>query len=277
MARLDEQTRRDLERLREHASPSAAAKQRMFAGLELRLGGGGGDPDDSGGGDAGGDLGGDLASIEAPLAADGGLGGIVWAAKVVGATLTMTAAGVIALQLGVGAVRMLKAQPSSHGDASQSRPALAQSIEQDSAHEHESEPSELDSFTPPVQAEPAQPPTRPRPKPGDARADAPAATPQDTLAAELALLEAAHTSDPRSALAALEQHLAEFPHGELADERELLRVQTLCRLDRLDEARDLATAFLQQHPNSALRKRLLSTCPALTGMDAPQAGHSDMP
>lgn len=276
MARLDEQTRRDLERLREHASPSAAAKQRMLAGLELRLGGGGGDPDDSGGGDAGGDLGGDLASIEAPLAADGGLGGIVWAAKVVGATLTMTAAGVIALQLGVGAVRMLKAQPSSHGDvaASIGTPALVQSIEQDGAPEHESEPSEIDS---PVLDSPSQPPTRPRPKPGDARADAPAATPQDTLAAELALLEAAHTSDPRSALAALEQHLAEFPHGELADERELLRVQTLCRLDRLDEARDLATAFLQQHPNSALRKRLLSTCPALTGMDAPQAGHSDMP
>lgn len=276
MARLDEQTRRDLERLREHASPSAAAKQRMFAGLELRLGGGGGDPDDSGGGDAGGDLGGDLASIEAPLAADGGLGGIVWAAKVVGATLTMTAAGVIALQLGVGAVRMLKAQPTPHGDvaASIGTPALVQSIEQDSAPEHESEPSEIDS---PVLDSPSQPPTRPRPKSGDARADAPAATPQDTLAAELALLEAAHTSDPRSALAALEQHLAEFPHGELADERELLRVQTLCRLDRLDEARDLATAFLQQHPNSALRKRLLSTCPALTGMDAPQAGHSDMP
>mgnify|MGYP006998152397 CR=1 FL=1 len=43
--------------------------------------------------------------------------------------------------------------------------------------------------------------------------------------------------DPAAALLELEQHLAQFPRGELADERELLRVQALCRLDRRTDSK----------------------------------------
>jgi hypothetical protein len=46
----------------------------------------------------------------------------------------------------------------------------------------------------------------------------------------------------------------------LADERELLRVETLCALGRTSEANTVAETFLNAHPSSPLRSRIEAAC-----------------
>jgi hypothetical protein len=238
MASLDERTRSDLARLRDRTAPSETAKQRMYASLQAQLGGDGGDDDPSG-----------------ELPGDGGA--VTWAAKIVGATVGLTVGGLVALRLGVELVRALTGAPQS--EARQDAPP--------------EQPVEIAMAPEPTPPEPAPPeetiePSRPteRHRILDARDAAPHQPPavaESTLAAELALLEAAHAArDPAAAQLVLERHLAQFPRGELADERELLRIQTLCRLDRLTDARALADRFLLERPGSALRQRIASACPA---------------
>ncbi|HVI00163.1 MAG TPA: hypothetical protein VM869_15710 [Enhygromyxa sp.] len=243
MAQLDERTRSDLARLRDRGAPSVEAKQRMLAALEARLGPGGGDDDP--GGDPGPELGPELVG--------NGSGGLVWAVKVAGATAGLTAGGLVALRLGAELVRALSATP--QVDAPR---ATEPSIEIASARDRD----EVEIAAPETMAlDEAIEPARPSPRPS---VTTPNRRPKaDTLAAELALLEAAHAArDPAVALRELERHLAQFPRGELADERELLRVETLCRLDRHADARALSERLLLERPSSALRRRLASACPA---------------
>lgn len=61
------------------------------------------------------------------------------------------------------------------------------------------------------------------------------------------------------ALRLLDQHAREFPHGVLAVERTVERIVVLCHLGRREEARE-SSAFLAAHPDSALRRRVESTC-----------------
>jgi outer membrane protein assembly factor BamD (BamD/ComL family) len=56
--------------------------------------------------------------------------------------------------------------------------------------------------------------------------------------------------DWASALAALDKHAREFPHGRLAEERDVLRVQALALGGRTDEARTRAEAFRARYPKS---------------------------
>lgn len=246
MAQLDERTRRDLARLRDRTAPTDAAKQRMYATLEAQLGGDGGVDDPSG-----------------ELPGDGGAGSGAWVAKVVGATAGLTVGGLVALRLGVELVRALTAAPqldATRDDPPARRGELTSALERD-----EVEPATPEAAPPDQAIQPSRPTGRqrdaaPRQRPsvgvGDGFGDG-------TLAAELSLLEAAHAArDPAVALLELDRHLAQFPRGELADERELLRVETLCRLDRLTDARALAERFLLERPGSALRQRIASACPA---------------
>jgi hypothetical protein len=100
---------------------------------------------------------------------------------------------------------------------------------------------------------PPAPSTAPRDKPSEP-------SPAPTLEAELALLEQARRSAPSDALRALEQHRQQFEHGMLADEREALRVETLCALGRAAEATTAAESFLAANPQSPLRSRLEPAC-----------------
>lgn len=74
------------------------------------------------------------------------------------------------------------------------------------------------------------------------------------LAAERKLIEMARTSLTRSqtdsALAALRRHSRQFPHGQLAEERESLLVQALVAKGEFAQARERATRFYRQHPQS---------------------------
>ncbi len=83
---------------------------------------------------------------------------------------------------------------------------------------------------------------------------APAADGPSTLEAERTLLETGRTAltrgDVPGALAALAQHAESYPHGELAEERESLRVQVLLAAGRRTEAQVALRAFEANYPDS---------------------------
>ncbi len=75
----------------------------------------------------------------------------------------------------------------------------------------------------------------------------------ETLREESELVQRARKSlvgDPQAALDAVEEHARRFPRGELAPERDVLRIGALHRLGRSDEARAHGQAYLKAYPES---------------------------
>lgn len=98
-------------------------------------------------------------------------------------------------------------------------------------------------------------------------AQVPSAAPAgDTLAAETRELRSAYAAmergDPARALALLDQQSAEYPHGQLGQERAAARVFALCKLGRTAEAHAAAARFLAQNPGSPLAGRVRKACAA---------------
>lgn len=93
----------------------------------------------------------------------------------------------------------------------------------------------------------ARPVAPPAPEP-------PPAAPVDTLGEERGLLDRARQDISRGLLveagALLDRHAAEFPSGQLAEEREALVIRLLVREGREREARSRAQRFRQLHPRS---------------------------
>jgi hypothetical protein len=83
---------------------------------------------------------------------------------------------------------------------------------------------------------------------------------------ERKLLEPARAAiaghDYPAALAAIAVHERRFPSGQLAEEREALRVQALVGEHRTDEARRAASAFRKRFPNSVLLPRMAEPFPS---------------
>lgn len=79
----------------------------------------------------------------------------------------------------------------------------------------------------------------------------------DDLAAEQRLIDAARMSlrggEPSAALTQLDAHSRRYRRGQLAPERELLRVRALLRAGRRGEAEAVAASFLRRYPRHALR------------------------
>jgi hypothetical protein len=89
---------------------------------------------------------------------------------------------------------------------------------------------------------------------------APAASPATRLALEAELLSRAlgrlrRDRDPKGALALLDQHALRFPHGALAPEADITRVDALLALDRRDEAAAILNRLTL--PSSARGRELL--------------------
>ena len=111
------------------------------------------------------------------------------------------------------------------------------------------EPRPAEAGEPSVSSTPA-PAHRPRAVPAAPpraiEAIAPTAPSGDTLAEELALLNAARDDvaqgNPARALEALDRHAAGFPHGALASERDVVRVSALCAAGQTAEADAVAEA-----------------------------------
>lgn len=86
----------------------------------------------------------------------------------------------------------------------------------------------------------------------------PSAAGADALAREINLVDAARDqlpTAPARALAALDTHRREFPHGQLAAEREFLAVEALRRMNRIDEARRRAVELQDRYPSSSYAAR----------------------
>jgi hypothetical protein len=82
---------------------------------------------------------------------------------------------------------------------------------------------------------------------------------RESLAREARLLEEARSaidSRPALALAKLREHVARFPKGKLAAEREILTVEALERTGRSGEARRLAEQLLERSPKGLYAERL---------------------
>lgn len=102
----------------------------------------------------------------------------------------------------------------------------------------------------------------------------PAAQPQQDLAYELRLLDAAKrllASAPARSLALTERHARLFPAGQLAQERELLAIETLLRLGDRVRAEARGQAFLTQHPGSSHAPRVRALLAAATPTPASTA------
>jgi hypothetical protein len=88
----------------------------------------------------------------------------------------------------------------------------------------------------------------------------PSLSPQESYAAELELLQLAQTAygrlDYASALTLASEHGRRFPNGRLAEEREALRIRSLARSGRTDEAARAAAAFAERFPRSVMLPRL---------------------
>ncbi len=80
---------------------------------------------------------------------------------------------------------------------------------------------------------------------------------EDTIQAELSLLDAARSSllegQPGSALERLAEHRAQFKQATFAEERDGLEVQALQASGRINEAIRAAKRFLAEHPRSLHR------------------------
>jgi hypothetical protein len=84
--------------------------------------------------------------------------------------------------------------------------------------------------------------------------------PAVTLAHELSTLDAARgmltRGDAAGALERLDAYTHRYPHGRLALEAEVLRIDALEQSGRADAAHTRAEAFLQRHPHSVLAARV---------------------
>lgn len=65
-------------------------------------------------------------------------------------------------------------------------------------------------------------------------------------------------ADPAGALATLREHPARYPHGFLVQERDVMIIDSLVRLGRMDEARARAKSFSAAYPSSAHASRIES-------------------
>lgn len=100
-------------------------------------------------------------------------------------------------------------------------------------------------------------PEAPAPLP-EASAPAPAAPVVDaeTEAHFLDRARAALDTAPAQALSLTEEHARRFPSGALAQEREVVAIEALSRLGRVEAARQRAQRFLAAFPGSVHRRRL---------------------
>jgi hypothetical protein len=87
-----------------------------------------------------------------------------------------------------------------------------------------------------------------------------------SLAAELAMLQRArralNAENGRLALGIVHDLDEHFPKGILIEERSATRVLSLCQLERVAEARQVAHAFLERYPASVYAERVRGSCGA---------------
>lgn len=129
-----------------------------------------------------------------------------------------------------------------------------------------------DDTRPPIAADDttSPSPTTARPSAGDKpRKTTPPPLAPDRVLAEMALLqraqEALRAQRPADALAVLDRHAEAFPDGDLAEERQALRVTALCADGASQQGLALRAAFMRAYPRSAYATRVAAACPSTDG------------
>ena len=61
---------------------------------------------------------------------------------------------------------------------------------------------------------------------------------------------------PADALDALERHRAQYPDGQLREERDVLLIEVALAQTRLGDANELIAHYQQQYPHGGLRHRV---------------------
>jgi hypothetical protein len=255
MAEREEELARASEGLRARRSPPPAAEARVLAGLETMLG-------PLGGGGAG-------------LVASGGTpaGQTIWWVKIVGATLGLTGASLVALRALV-VLAGLEGAPTQREPtprAAEARAAEARAAEARAAEARVETPH---APTPVAPATPREPTNEPPERVGVAVSQ-PASEPAshddasepldaDALAGELALMRTIRgESDALARLALLAEHERDYPRGHMADERRALQAIAACELGRISEAREGLERLREARPSSPLLDRVTAACPGL--------------
>lgn len=85
--------------------------------------------------------------------------------------------------------------------------------------------------------------------------------------------EALAAGDAAGALAITEEHAREFPGSALADARAALRIEALCALDKVEQARGEARIFTRARPGSPVTARIERSC-AGTFVESPDPGQA---
>jgi hypothetical protein len=131
-------------------------------------------------------------------------------------------------------------------------------------------PAQVLAAPPPVATPPAPTttaetetaPAEPAEKP--ARRSADGGRKSETLAEELDLLHEAQAKwrnrNPAAALSLLSRHRQRYPNSALGQEREALRVLSLCAAGRTDEAKAVARRSFRNAPKSPLRATVDESC-----------------
>jgi hypothetical protein len=261
MTELRPDIRAALDGLRRHASPPAGIESRMLAQFHARLAGpdGGGDGGPSGGSDAG-----------SALTGSGSAAKLAYAAKVVGATVGLIAIGLTGL-IGVATVvrdpveTAAGVDASEHGGEGPGGEGMGEGLGEGLAGEVARDQGPAES-QPPPSGSPAVNPQPPERGLAERRSSTPAPTQpstvsaDDSLAAELAIIEAARQAKPADALRHLADHARRFPEGALAREREALWATSACAQNRPDAARAAIERLLARDPGPLLRQRVATAC-----------------
>jgi hypothetical protein len=260
MIELDEATRQAL--LARDGPPPGTSEQ-ILGALRMRLGvPGSGGPGEGGGPEP---LGGDGSVLEPliePLIHEAGRA--AWAAKIVGATVGLTGAGLLVLKVGALVLGGIGSD-APRTDA----PTQTQIESQEPAQalgDHDIAPALVpvpDAAPRPISSANATSIRASEPGSSVVSADTDDVDTSSDLAAEVALLREAkqlRPASPEAALDQLERHREQFPSGTLASERDALRVELLCTLGRISEAEAARGQFAIAHPGSPLRARVEAEC-----------------
>jgi hypothetical protein len=185
---------------------------------------------------------------------------LVYAVKVVGATLGLAAGGVALLAVTAAGVREFSDSAPRQASARVEVPAKQLEARTTAAVAPSAEPvnefAAVEAPEAPKASEsvPAKTPSKPAPA-------EPEPVSENTIEAELALMKIVRASkDHERALSMLDRHRREFAAGVFAAEREVLRVEHLCALHRTDEAEAIAETFIAQYPDNPLRSRVDPAC-----------------
>jgi hypothetical protein len=233
----------------EDVAMKAAVLARVETAVILQGPGGGGDGP---GGGAGGPEGGSAPNDPGPAAGAGGAAGAAFSAAHVLAAVALgsflAGGAVSALVLGV-AWSAPNPTPSSVASVVQTAPA-------DPRPTASAETSSgLSVHDLPTAAQPISPTPSIAPSPSPSTTEA-----TSDLAREQALLDVARAALARGnadgAIAALGRHAQRWPHGLLAEERDVVWIQALAGAGRRDEALERATRFRRDRPGSVFTSAL---------------------